>query len=502
MMRRVLVLLAAVITLSAGIDAAIASAAPTPPTVTTGAATSIRPTSAVVSGTVNPSGIATTWYFEYGPNTTFVSSTPVKSAGSGTVAVSFSQSLTGLAPATSYDFRIVGENSAGTTFGGSGSFNTSVAPVVVTGAATSIRPSSAVVSGTVNPNGIATTWYFEYGPNTTFVSSTPVKSAGSGTVAVSFSQSLTGLAPATSYDFRIVGKNSAGTTFGGSGSFNTSAAPVVVTGAASNLTAHAATLNGIVNPEALSTDWYFKYGTSASYGSVTPTKTLVASPNNTNVSAGISGLVAKSTYHYRLVATSAAGTSSGADFTFSTGGISVSLNTSAPTVIYGGAVTLSGTVANGSAGDHVTIASEHFNQTAFSDVATVSTGNGGAWSYSTKPTVRTTYEATVTGGTSSAIVVSVSPAVSLREISKKRLVTRVVGAISFASHVLQLQILSNGLWVTWKHVGLNANGQATFGTRIPKGVTSIRMAIGPFVVGINQAAPGYLAGYSSAIIYH
>jgi hypothetical protein len=28
------------------------------------------------------------------------------------------------------------------------------------------------------------------------------------------------------------------------------------------------------------------------------------------------------------------------------------------------------------------------------------------------------------------------------------------------------------------------------------------MAIGPFVVGINQAGPGYLAGYSKAMSYY
>jgi len=375
-------------------------------------------------------------------------------------------------------------------------------PTATTGRVTSVLPTLAMVIGTVNPNGTATTWYFEYGlsSGTSYGSRTPAKSAGSGTADVGVSGSITGLTPATSYHYRIVATSSVGTTDGGVGIFNTSAAPAVVTGAASHLTASSATLNGIVNPEGLATSWYFEYGPSASYGSKTPTTKVAAGPNDTKVSAAISNLTPRTIYHFRVVATSSAGTSLGADLALTTG-LSVTLNTSVSTVVYGGFVILSGTVASGRAGDQVTVLSERFDQTVFSGVAAVTTGNGGYWTYSAQPTARTTYEASANNGTSSPIVVSVSPAVYLTVNRTGTLSTRVVGAVSFASHVLQLQRLSHGLWVTWKHVRLSDSARATFSTSLPKGRTAIRMAIGPFVLGINQAAPGYLAGFSRAVTY-
>jgi hypothetical protein len=375
-------------------------------------------------------------------------------------------------------------------------------PNAVTGVVSAVLPTSVTVAGTVNAEGTATTWYFQYGLATdaSYGSRTASVSAGSSTGNVQVSRSLTGLTPATSYHFQIVATSSVATTYGADVSFNTSAAPAVITGAATNLTTSSATLNGIVNAEALGTNWYFQYGPTTSYGSKTPTTHLAASPNNTNVSVRITNLASNATYHFRLVATSSSGTTLGADFILTTG-LSVTLNTSVSEVVYGGSVNLSGAVSSGASGVQVTLKSERFDQASFSGVTTITTGSAGTWTYTAQPTVRTTYEATVNAGTSSPLIVSVAPAVTLTRVSGGRLSTRVVGEISFAGHVLQLQRLSGGLWVTWKHVALNSNGQATFSTSLPKGRTEIRMAIGPFVSGINQAAPGYLAGYSPAISY-
>lgn len=374
----------------------------------------------------------------------------------------------------------------------------STPPAIVTGAVKSVSPHSAVVDGAVNPHGATTDWYVEYGPNTTFDATTAVVSAGSGVATIDVDKTIPGLSPATSYDYRFVAKNAAGTTFGTSGSFNTSAAPSVITGAASGIGASTATLSGSVDPQALGTNWYFEYGTTTHFGSKTAEHHLVPSPNRVNVTAAIAGLKPQDTYHFRLVALNAAGTSVGADLTFQTG-LPVTLSTSSSDVVYGSSTVLSGAVASGTVGENVTIEGEQFNQGAFAVIATVVSGTGGAWNYSASPSVRTTYEAVAGGGTSSPVVVGVSPAVGLTSLSRGRLLTQVVAAISFSSHVLQLQILSDGIWATWKHVRLNANGESTFVTRLPNGVKTVRMAIAPFVAGIDQAAPGYLAGYSRAI---
>lgn len=90
-----------------------------PPAATTEAATSVAETSATLNGTVNPQAGAATYYFEYGTTTSYGTKIPAspKSAGSGTSAVSVSESATGLLAGTLYHYRIVATNSAGTTKG-------------------------------------------------------------------------------------------------------------------------------------------------------------------------------------------------------------------------------------------------------------------------------------------------------------------------------------------------------------------------------------------------
>ena len=293
-------------------------------------------------------------------------------------------------------------------------------------------------------------------------------------------------------------KNAAGTAFGSTGSFITSSPPAVVTGTVSNLTAHTATLSGSVNPEALETAWYFEYGKTSHLGAKTAVHHLVASPNSSNVARALSSLTAQSTYYFRLVASNSSGTTAGSIYSFSTGQ-SVTINTTTSAVVYGSGVTLSGVITNGAVAAPVTIESELFNQVSFTPIASLATSAGGAWSYTVYPSARTTYAAVADGGTSSPVTVSVSPLVQLAPRSRGRLMTQVTAAVSFGRHVLQLQIFSQGQWATWKHVRLNANGQATFKTRLPKGVSIVRMAIAPLVPGIDQAAPGYLAGYSRQI---
>jgi hypothetical protein len=105
-------------------------------------------------------------------------------------------------------------------------------------------------------------------------------------------------------------------------------APAVTTSAASGVTATTATLNGTVNPEGAATTYQFQYGTSTSYGSVTPTSPASAGSGSSAVSesAGLSGLSASTTYDYRLVATNATSTTDGGNQTFTTPATSSSGN--------------------------------------------------------------------------------------------------------------------------------------------------------------------------------
>ncbi|MGI5240391.1 hypothetical protein [Dactylosporangium sp. CA-139066] len=96
--------------------------------------------------------------------------------------------------------------------------------------------------------------------------------------------------------------------------------PSVATGSATGVTSSTATIAGTINPNGLTTAYHFEYGTTTSYGNRAPSPDGSAGSGTTAapVSADLSGLIASTTYHYRLVATTSAGTSNGSDAVFTT----------------------------------------------------------------------------------------------------------------------------------------------------------------------------------------
>ncbi|HYS42696.1 MAG TPA: hypothetical protein VEM32_01840, partial [Geobacteraceae bacterium] len=199
------------------------------------------------------------------------------------------------------------------------------APAVVTNAATSVTTQNATLNGTVNPEGQATTYQYQFGTTTAYGTLVPVSpaSAGSGTAAVSEPQNVSGLSPSTTYHYRLTASNATGTANGADQSFTTPAAaqaPVAVTNAASGVSSGAATLNGTVNPEGLATTYQYQFGTTTAYGTNVPASPASAGSGTTAVSEpqSVTGLTPSTTYHYRLTASNAAGTSNGADQSFTT----------------------------------------------------------------------------------------------------------------------------------------------------------------------------------------
>ena len=94
--------------------------------------------------------------------------------------------------------------------------------------------------------------------------------------------------------------------------------PAATTGAAQAIDQTTVTLTGSVDPNATATNYSFEYGTSASYGLKTSEQPAGNEDAATDVSAPVAGLTPSTTYHYRLVATNAAGVSRGEDRTFTT----------------------------------------------------------------------------------------------------------------------------------------------------------------------------------------
>lgn len=211
--------------------AAPAATAAAEPAVSTGNATSISTTSATLHGTVNPEGQSSTYYFEYGTTTSYGSRTATASAGAGSADVSVTNAVVSLAPNTTYHYRLVASNASGTALGADVSFKTPKppAPVVVSRPATNVGQSSATLNGTVNPEGQATSYVFQYGTSSAYGSQTPSVSAGSGTKTVAVSAGIGALAPNTTYHYRLAATNVNGTSYSHDFSFRTAVLPAGVT---------------------------------------------------------------------------------------------------------------------------------------------------------------------------------------------------------------------------------------------------------------------------------
>jgi Alpha galactosidase A/Alpha galactosidase C-terminal beta sandwich domain len=96
-------------------------------------------------------------------------------------------------------------------------------------------------------------------------------------------------------------------------------APVVTTGLAQEATRTTALLTGTIVPgDATLTACRFEYGPSTEYGASVPCAGTPSGGSLQSVSAVLANLTANTTYHYRLMASSAIGTSDGADETFKT----------------------------------------------------------------------------------------------------------------------------------------------------------------------------------------
>ena len=466
------------------------------PAAVTGSASSVTPISATLNGTVDPSGRPTTWYFEYGTSTSYGTKTPVKDAGSGTGSSGVSAAVAGLKTGRTYHFRLVAGSDAGTSRGSDQTFVTSAAPTVTTKTASSVQDTSATLNGSVNPNGQATTLYFEYGTSTSYGTKTTAQSAGSGTSAKSVAAALAGLAGDTTYHFRVVATNAAGTTAGSDQTFTTSGRPVPHTGTPTGVTGTSATLTGTVDPAGHSTTWYFEYGPTASYGTKTASQSAGSTAGARAVSVPVNGLAPGRTYHVRLVAANSVGTAFGADTTFTTTGPAVTISASAATVIYGHRLTLRGRVSSQQANVSVAVFAERATAGSFTSIATVLTGAGGTWSLGVKPAIRTTYKVVYGAGTA-ITTVSVRPAVSLVARSSGRFATHVAGVHSFARRIVQLQRhLLSGRWVTISRNRLNSHSTAVFQPKLPHGRSLLRV-----VLSAGQAGPGYLAGYSALLGY-
>ena len=206
--------------------------APSPPTIVapTIAATSssgLTPTTAAFGAQINPGFGATVYRFQYGTTSSYGSTTPISEPiGSDGTYHPVLANISGLSPATTYHYRAVAINFAGTTHGPDQTFTTPAQPEVSGASVTNVTPSTVTLRAEVNPELATTTYQFQYGTGSSYGSSTPESSSiGANNAAHPVSTNLSGLAPATTYHFRVDATNPFGTTDGLDQTFTTPAAP-------------------------------------------------------------------------------------------------------------------------------------------------------------------------------------------------------------------------------------------------------------------------------------
>ncbi len=305
------------------------------PVVTTGSLVVASNSTALLTGKIYPNGAQTSYWYEYGRTSSLGSRTDTQNIGSGYTNIDAPGFLTGLSPNTSYNFRLVAQNSAGTVSGAIVSFTTNnnppvagSSPTLQTDAATVVTNTGARLNGRVNPNSASTIYWFEYGDSSNLGNVTAFQSAGTGSASINASVTLSGLAPGTKFFFRLNAQNQFGTVNGATLVFTTSGTPVAPqqpvanTVSATNIASTSATLNGAVNPNGGSTAYWFEYSSGSTLDILlgTTARTVLAnsSAGMTNVSMNLSGLSPNTTYSYRLVAENPDGLVGGSILTFKT----------------------------------------------------------------------------------------------------------------------------------------------------------------------------------------
>jgi hypothetical protein len=200
-------------------------------------------------------------------------------------------------------------------------------PNATIGAATSIGQLTATLNATVNANGhAALSCNFEITASSDvgFASATsvpcPEKPAGASATPVK--ASVSNLSPDSSYRYRIAATTNGGSVTSASEVFETlsEVPPTVTAEAPQGVVETTATLKGAVNPHGGSvSNCHFELGTTTSYGTnLSCTGSVPPASADVLVTKKASALTAATTYHYRLVVTTNAGTAQGDDVEFTT----------------------------------------------------------------------------------------------------------------------------------------------------------------------------------------
>ncbi len=337
------------------------------PKIESQSSTNVTSSGATLEAVVNPNYQETTYEFEYATNPALTGAKTA--AGESPLPAEFAElpvslSIAGLQPETTYYYRAVATNGTAKTDGNPVlSFTTQATPAITTNPAQQVTRTTAEVSGTVNPNGLATSWHIAY------IDQAGYEAAGGATAANPYAggrvtanvaltflpeaahkanntypELLSELTPEMTYHFAVVATNSLGTTIGPDMTFTTSppTPATVVTGDAVEVTQTSARLIGAVNTQGLPTTVYFEFGNTPALGAPQWTTISPSSENIAAFSLPLQSLQPGTTYYYRASASNvdnAGGPNRGAVKSFTTASFPAPPTLSSPPLL---TVTLTG----------------------------------------------------------------------------------------------------------------------------------------------------------------
>lgn len=308
------------------------------PTVTGSAAISVGSTGVRISAEVTGHGFTTSYSVLYGPSTSYGS---VASGGtvSGSGTQSVSVTLSGLTPGTEYHYEVVATSNGGSGNGGDGRFTTAghkppPPPVISDVSATLTGLTSVRINGNISVlpvSGQRLNDYVEYSAHKQYGRTKNGPDPYSEKTHVTdyhpsaALQSLTGLSPGTTYDYRVVAiAAQGGTTDGANSTFTTPPpGPDVKTLAATGTSNTGATLNGTIDDMGQVIDYTFYWKATYDsggglYGNGCPGQTAASGKITGELAAGTGAqpvsavldttlLPSGSSVSYHLVAGTASG---------------------------------------------------------------------------------------------------------------------------------------------------------------------------------------------------
>jgi hypothetical protein len=283
--------------------------------------------------------------------------------------------------------------------------------------------------------------------------------------------------------------------------------PSVRTGAAKSVSYSSATLHGSLNPGGSATSFYVQYGPTRAYGGQSAIGSAGAGTKSVSVATPIAGLAPLTIYHYRLVAVNAHGTSLGADRTFHTTKVPLSLAIlAAPNpVVFGRALVIQGTLSGtGNGGRQVILQGNAFPFTGgFQNIGNPELTNpAGGFSFTLLGAAVTEQFRVVTTTNPPVVSPTTTESVAVRVVShvartRRRGFARIYGTVSPAENGAKVGMLrivhGRGVLVGGTVLRPHGSGASRF-SRV------VRVHRGVYRVLVRVVGAGQVSGYGQPLL--